>query len=276
MQNAKQVALNFIIQYGFQIIGALFILAGGLLLAKWVGNLVMRTLMRREMEPPVRTLIVRIIRLVIFVLTMVIALDRFGVPVTTLVTGIGVAGVGIGLALQGVLGNLVAGLFIILVKPFRVGEYIELLGVQGEVRTIELFSTTLIHPDRSRVVIPNRKIVGEILHNYGVMRQLPLKFSVSYDTNLSQAMALIREVVVNHPRVIKDPAPAVGISDFGASAINIAVGPWVAVKDYGAAMAELNQSIYQRLLDAKIAIPFPQHEIRILNDTIPFQSAQAK
>src|SRR3954471_5747043 len=276
MQNARQEAINFVIRYGFQIIGALFILAGGFILAKWVGNLVMRTLMRREMEPPVRTLIVRIVRLMIFVMTMVIALDRFGVPVTTLVTGIGVAGVGIGLALQGVLGNLVAGLFIIVAKPFRVGEYIELLGVQGEVRTIELFSTILLHPDRSRVVIPNRKIVGEILHNFGAMRQLPLKFSVSYDTNLSQAMALIREVVVNHPRVIKDPAPAVGISDFGESAINIAVGPWVAVKDYGAAMGELNQSIYQRLIDAKIAIPFPQHEIRILNDAIPFQQAQAK
>src|SRR6185295_9622278 len=124
MDNARQVAVNFIIQYGFQIVGALFILAGGFMLAKWVGNLVMSALMRREMEPPVRTLIVRIIHLVIFVMTMVIALDRFGVPVTTLVTGIGVAGVGIGLALQGVLGNLVAGLFIILVKPFRVGEYI--------------------------------------------------------------------------------------------------------------------------------------------------------
>jgi small conductance mechanosensitive channel len=276
LQNARQVAINFVVQYGFQIVGALFILGGGFFLAKWAGNLLMRSLMRREMEPPVRTLIIRIVRLIIFALTLVIALDKFGVPVTSLIAGIGVAGVGVGLAMQGVLGNLVAGLFIILVKPYRVGEYIQLLGVQGEVRTIELFSTVLLHPDRSRVVIPNRKIVGEILHNYGTMRQLPLKFSVSYDTNISQAMALIREVVVNHPRVIKDPSPSVGISDFGESAINIGVGPWVAVNDYGAAMSELNQSIYQRLLEAKIAIPFPQHEIRILNDAIPFQPAQAK
>lgn len=276
MQNAKQVAINFIVQYGFQIIGALFILAGGVLLAKWAGNLLMRSLMRREMEPPVRTLIVRLVRLVIFGFTAVIALDRFGVPVTTLVTGIGVAGVGVGLAMQGVLGNLISGLVIIIVKPFRVGEYIEILSVQGEVVIIELFSTTLLHPDRSRVIVPNRKIVGEILHNFGTMRQLPLKFSVSYDTNLSQAMALIREVVVNHPRVIKDPAPAVGISEFGPSGINIGVGPWVAVKDYGSALAELNQSIHQRLIDAKIVIPFPQQEIRILNETIPFPPAQGR
>jgi small conductance mechanosensitive channel len=276
MQNAKEVAINFIVQYGFQIVGALFIIAGGVLLAKWAGNLLMRSLMRREMEPPVRTLIVRLVRLLIFGFTAVIALDRFGVPVTTLVTGIGVAGVGVGLAMQGVLGNLISGLVIIIVKPFRVGEYIEILSVQGEVVVIELFSTTLLHPDRSRVIVPNRKIVGEILHNFGTVRQLPLKFSVSYDTNLSQAMALIREVVVNHPRVIKDPAPAVGISDFGASAINIGVGPWVAVKDYGSALAELNQSIHQRLIDAKIVIPFPQQEIRIVNETLPFPAAQGK
>jgi small conductance mechanosensitive channel len=276
MQNAKQVALNFIVAYGFQIVGALLILAGGFILAKWVGNILMKALMKREMEPPLRTLLVRVVRLLIFLLTFVIALDKFGVNVTTLVTGIGVAGVGVGLAMQGVLGNLIAGLFIIFVKPFRVGEYIELLGVQGEVKNIELFSTQLLHPDRSRVIIPNRKIVGEILHNFGSMRQFTLKFSVPYNTNISQAIALIREIVVNHPRVIKDPAPGVGISEFGDSAIVISVSPWTSVKDYGAAQGELNQSIYQRLLDAKISSPFPQHEIRILNDTLPFQAAQVR
>src|ERR1043165_9076946 len=188
MENAKQVALNFIVQYGFQIVGALFILAGGFFLAKWAGNLLMKSLMRREKGP--------------LALTLVIALDKFGVPVTSLIAGIGVAGVGVGLAMQGVLGNLVAGLFIILVKPFRVGEYIELLGVQGEVRTIELFSTVLTHPDRSRVVIPNRKIVGEILHNYGVMRQLNLSFGVAYGTDVADAIALINRALAANPRII--------------------------------------------------------------------------
>lgn len=272
MENAKQVAIDFVVRYGFQIVGALLILTAGFFLSKWAGNILMKALMRREMEPPVRTLIVRIARLLIFMLTAVVALDKFGVQVAPLVAGIGVAGVGVGLAMQGVLGNLFAGLFIIIVKPFRVGEYIEVLGVYGEVRTIELFNTTLVHPDRSLVVIPNRKIVGEILHNFGAMRQLPLKFSVSYDTNITQALALIREVVLANPRVIKDPAPTIGVTDFGDSAINIAVGPWVPVKEYGAAQAELNQAVHERLIGAKIAIPFPQQEIRILNETFPLQS----
>ena len=266
MEEAKQVALDFIVRYGFQIVGALIILAAGFFVSKWLGNLLMKALMRREMEPPVRTLIVRVLRLLVIALTVVIALDKFGVQVAPLVAGIGVAGVGVGLAMQGVLGNLVAGLFIIVVKPFRVGEYIDLLGEQGEVKTIELFNTTLAHPDRSRVVIPNRKIVGEILHNFGTMRQLDLKFSVAYGSNISQTTALIREAVVNHPRVIKDPPPVIGITDFGESSINIAVGPWVGVKDYVTARAELNQLIYERLVGARITIPFPQREIRILNE----------
>jgi small conductance mechanosensitive channel len=266
MQNAKQVAINFIVQYGFQILGAVIILAVGFFLAKWAGNILMRSLMRREMEPPVRTLIVRIVRLIIFLMTAVIAMDKAGVPVTSLVAGIGVAGVGVGLAMQGVLGNLVAGLVIILVKPFRVGEYIEILSVHGQVKTIELLSTTLTHPDRSLVVIPNRKIVGEILHNFGAIRQLGLTFSVGYNTNLPQAIALIREVVLSNPRVIKDPYPAVAVSELGDSGIKISVNPWVSVNDFGPAQGELYLAVFEKLNAAKITIPFPQHEIRVLNE----------
>src|SRR5712692_9994091 len=94
---------------------------------------------------------------------------------------------------QGVLSNLVAGLTIIFTKPFRVGEYVEMVGVQGQVEVIELFTTTLTHPDRSKVVIPNRKIVGEVLHNYGTIRQLDMSVGVAYDTNLPDAIAILRD-----------------------------------------------------------------------------------
>ena len=125
-----------------------------------------------------RTLFVRVARIVILLMVLVVALDKFGFQIAPLVAGIGVAGIGIGFALQGVLGNVVAGLSIIFTKPFRVGEYVEVAGVHGDVSAIELFSTTLVHPDRSRIVIPNRKIVGEILHNFGAMRQLALTVQV--------------------------------------------------------------------------------------------------
>jgi small conductance mechanosensitive channel len=138
---------------------------------------------------------------VVLLFTLVVALDTFGFQIARLVAGIGVAGLGIGIALQGVLSNVVAGLTIIFTKPFRVGEFISLLGVHGEVVAIELFSTTLVHPDRSHVVIPNRKIVGEILHNFHAMRQLTLTVRVPYDADLGAVISAARAVTVGHPRV---------------------------------------------------------------------------
>ena len=169
--------------------------------------------------------------------------------------------------MQGVLGNLVAGLTIIFTKPFRVNEYIALLGVQGQVTKVELFSTTLIHPDQSRVVIPNRKIVGEILHNYGTVRQLDLSVGVAYGTNLNDALLMIRAILKANPRVLKEPEPAVGITGLGDSSINIAVKPWTSVVDFGPAGTEINQAIATQFRERRIDIPFPQREVRLLNAT---------
>src|SRR5664279_2282854 len=163
----KNTIIDFLTVYGFQIIGALIILTIGLIIAWWLGRVLGQWLETKRVEPPIVMLAVRVILLLVFLVALLQSLDKLSVPIGPMLAGIGVAGVGIGLALQGVLGNLVAGLTIIFTKPFRVGEYIEIANVQGQVKTIELFTTTLLHADRSRVVIPNRKIVGEILHNYG-------------------------------------------------------------------------------------------------------------
>src|SRR5664280_1309437 len=192
MEQWKTTIISYLTLYGFQVLGALVILAIGWLVARWTGRLTQRWLEKQQLEPPIRTLIVRVVYLLVMALAVVLALDKFGVQIAPLIAGIGVAGVGIGLALQGVLGNLMAGLTIIFTKPYRIGEYINIVGEYGQVTAIELFSTTLIHPDRSRVIIPNRKIVGEILHNYGALRQLDLKVGVAYGTDLSKAFATVR------------------------------------------------------------------------------------
>jgi len=258
---------NYIEKHGPALLSAIMILIAGFFLSRWIGKLAMRWLSRKELqlEPPVRMLTVRLIRLLIFVFALVIAGGTAGVDVTAMVASIGVAGVGIGLAMQGVLSNIVAGLTIIFTKPFRVGEYIELLEVHGQVASIEIFSTTLHHPDRSRVVIPNRKIVGEILHNYGTIRQLDLSAGVSYETELNEAMTIVRDILAKNPRVLKDPVPAVGVAELADSSVNIAVKPWVQVMDYGAACAEINLAILEQFRTKGINMPFPQREVRLLN-----------
>src|SRR5215813_13808239 len=157
--DVRTLVLDLAVRYGFQLLGAVVILIAGLLLDHWVAALVGAQLNRYQLEPPMKQLITRVTRVVVLLFALVVAIDKLGFQIAPLVAGIGVAGLGLGIALQGVLSNVVAGLSIIFTKPFRVGEYVALLGVQGEVSAIELFSTTLVHPDRSRVVIPNRKIV---------------------------------------------------------------------------------------------------------------------
>lgn len=265
LSTIQTTVISFFIQYGFRLLGAAVIMVVGLLIARWLGNLLMAKLNKREMEPPVRTLLVRVVRLLVIAFTLVIVVQKLGVEVMPLVAGLGVAGVGVGLALQGVLSNVVAGLTIIFTKPFRVGEYIEIVGVQGQVASIELFSTTLVHADQSRVVIPNRKIVGEILHNYAKIRQLDLVVGVSYDSDVNTVLAVVRELLARNSRVLKNPAPVVGVTLLADFSIRVAVKPWVAVEDFGPAQAELYQEIVAQFRARRIQIPLPQRELRVVS-----------
>jgi small conductance mechanosensitive channel len=257
---------TFLADYAFKVIGAVVVFLAGLLVARYVSRMLQAKLEKKDMEPPVRMLVLRVIRLVIMAFTLVIVATQLGVQVMPLVAGLSVAGVGVGLAMQGVLGNLVAGLVIIVAKPFRVGDYIEIHDVHGQVEQIELLSTILKHADRSLVMIPNRKIVGEILHNYGKIRQLDLSVGVSYDTNIPQAIQLIQQILKNNTRVIKDLSPGVGVAALGDSAVTLAVKPWTSVADYGAASGEINQALLEEFRVRNIQMPFPQREIRILNN----------
>jgi small conductance mechanosensitive channel len=258
--------IEYVITHSGALISALIVALIGFLVARWIGKLMERWLTRKAMEPPMSTLLVRIVRMLVFGLALVISLGTAGMDVTALIAGVGVAGVGIGLALQGVLGNLVAGFTIIFTKPFRFGEYIEIVGVQGQVTNIELFSTTLLHTDHSRIVVPNRKIVGEILHNYGHIRQLDMTVGVAYGTDINNALIVVRDVLARNARVLKEPVPVVGVTMLADSSINIAVKPWTGVADYNPATAEIYQDIVDQFRANKIEIPFPQREVRMLNN----------
>jgi small conductance mechanosensitive channel len=258
--------IEYIITHSGALISAFVVAVIGFIVARWIGKLMDRWLTRKAMEPPVRMLLVRIARLLVFGMALVVALGTAGVDIMALVTVTGVAGIGIGLAMQGVLSNIMAGLTIIFTKPFRFGEYIEIAGVQGQVTSIELVSTTLLHADHSQVIIPNRKIVGEILHNYGHIRQLDLSVGVAYNTNISGALVIVRGVLTRNARVLKEPAPVVGVTMLADSSISVAIKPWTAVADYGPAQAEIYQAIVEQFRANKIEIPFPQRDVRMINN----------
>jgi small conductance mechanosensitive channel len=201
---------------------------------------------------------------VVILLFAVMALQNLGVELLPLIAGLGVAGAGVALATQGVLSNMVAGLTIIFTKPYRVGEYVAIVGVEGQVDAITLFNTSLIHPDRSRIVVPNRKVVGEILHNYGRIRQAEVKVGVAYESDLPLALGAIGDLVRANPRVLADPAPVIQVVSLADSAVQIAVRPWVSVVDYGMVAGELNISLLAELRRRGVVIPYPQREVRLI------------
>jgi small conductance mechanosensitive channel len=265
IEHAKGKIIDLSLQFGPKVLAALLIMVVGFFAARWVAGIFQRWIGKLELEPPVRLLLVRVIRAGVMGMFAIMAVQQLGFELMPLIAGLGVAGAGIAFAMQGVLGNLFAGLTIIFTKPFRVGEYVSMVGVEGRVESIELFATNLSHADLSKVVVPNRKIVGEILHNYGQIRQLDVVVGVAYSTDLNTALAAVNDVLNQNPRVLKEPAPVVRVSMLADSSINIAVKPWVTVTDYGVAVGEVTKGIVEEFRKRNISIPFPQREVRMLN-----------
>jgi small conductance mechanosensitive channel len=264
LAHAKDTLIDLAIRFGPKLLVAILILTAGFFVAGWVARAIQRALSRLDLEPPVRQLLSRVARVLVIGLFAIMALQNLGVELLPLIAGLGVAGAGIALATQGVLSNMVAGLTIIFTKPYRVGEYIAIAGVEGQVEAITLFNTALTHPDRSRIIVPNRKVVGEILHNYGRIRQSEIQVGVAYESDLPLALGTIRDLVHANSRVLAEPAPVIQVVMLADSAVQIAIKPWVAVADYSAVVGELNLSLVEELRQRGIGIPYPQREVRLI------------
>ena len=257
--------IGYFIEHGIQILTAIVLMVVGVVITRWIGNILERWLKQKAFDEPVTSLVVRAVKLLVMAFIGIMALGQMGIQITPLIAGIGVVGVGASLAMQGLLGNMVAGLTIIFTKPFGIGEYVEVAGVYGQVTDIALFSTTLLHADHSRVIVPNRKIVGEILHNYGKVRQLNLSVGVAYGTDISLALATAGAVLKENSRVLKKPDPVIGVAALGESCITLAINPWVNVEDFFDAQGEIYQSLLTSFQERKIEIPGPRTSVRLIN-----------
>ncbi len=267
LENLDEIRSKLIdaaIEFGPRLLVAIVIMIAGWFVARWLSRPADRLFERMHTDLALRQLLTRAVFAMVLLLFAIMALQNLGVELLPLIAGLGIAGAGIALAMQGVLGNLAAGLTIIFTRPFHIGEYISIVGEEGEVVDISLFSTVLTHPDRSRVVIPNRKIVGEVLHNYGSIRQLNLSVGVAYGAPLEEAIEVLRAVVTANTRVLKEPQPVIGVTQLADSAVTISVKPWVGVHDFGPAGVEINRAMVDVLRERGIAIPFPQVEVRML------------
>ena len=260
LEQVQTVVLTQAVSFGPRLLVAAVILAAGFYAGRWAGRMLGRSLARLKLEPDLVQLLVRMMRIAVLALFGVLALQNLGVQLLPLIAGLGVAGAGVALAMQGLLSNLVAGLTIILTHPFRIGEYISIVGVEGVVSEISLFSTVLTHADKSRVVVPNRKLVGEILHNYGQIRQLDLQLRVTYDADPACVLEIAREVLEACPLVLREPGAVLQIAALDDMGIRVALKPFVAVGDAVQAGGEINRALLEALRAAAIRIPILSRE----------------
>ena len=264
LDQVRVTAIDLAMKFGPKLVVAILILIAGFMVGRWAGSAVNRMLERLRLDAPVRRLLEGGVRALVLAIFAIMALQNIGVELLPLIAGLGVAGAGVALAMQGVLANLVAGLTILFTRPFRVGDYISIAKEEGEVLDIRLSTTTLGHADLSQVVIPNRKIVGEILHNFGRLRQLDVAIGVSYQTDLSVALGAVRDVLQASPLALKDPTPVVSVARLSESSVRIGVQPWVSAPDYGSATSDINRAVLEAFRARGIVIPMPQREVRML------------
>jgi small conductance mechanosensitive channel len=257
------IVVDLLVRYSFQVLAAAAILIVGVLCARLTGRFIERSLRRSTIERHLQQLLVRAGRILILLFTAIIALDKVGVQVAALVAGISVAGIGVGFALQGVLGNIAAGLSIMFSRSFRIGDYIEIGSVRGQVQSINLTTTILRTLEDARVIVPNRKIVGEIIHNYTEERRVVLSVDVSYEADLDVALHTVREVLDQNPRVLKTPDPEVGILALVDSGVRISMRPWCRAEDFWYVQYEVYRAILDRFRVHGLAIPYPTREVRL-------------
>lgn len=207
------------------------------------------------------------VRILIIVAALMVALPKLGIQITPFVAAVGALGLGAGLAVQGLLSNYGAGVSIILSRPFVVGDTIRVQGVWGVVEEVHLAFTLLTNEDGEVITIPNKHIIGEIIHNSQADTVLELEVGIAYDSDTEQAIAAVRAAPTEISGLSESRPVQVGILRFGASSIDLGVRCWVQTKQFHEARFKVNAAILAALQQAGIAIPFPQREVRLLNES---------
>ncbi len=257
--------VDWAVSYGGRVIGAIVVLVVGYFLARLARRLVSRLLGRMNAEPAVVSFASRLVYVTILVLAVVAMLARFGVETASFVAVLGAVSFAIGFALQGSLANFAAGLLILVLRPYKVGDFISAAGVMGTVVDIQLFSTVLNTPDNVRVLVPNSRIYGDIITNFSVLdkRRMDVPVGIAYDASIERALEVLRELVAADERALKDPAPQFMVSELGDSSVNLTVRLWAESAQFWPLRFDLPRKIKEAFDANGIEIPFPQRVVHM-------------
>lgn len=263
LQNVYNLLTEFLVKYSFQLVGAALIFLLGLWVANKVSNLVAKQFEKHNIDITLSNFVSNLVRILIVVMVGIIALGKLGISITPMVAAIGAASLGAGLALQGMLANYAAGVTIIVTRPFVVGNTIEIKGVSGVVKSIHLGLTLLTNEEGEVISIPNKHIVGEILHNSFEHKLVSTHFNVSYSSDVNQVLAIVNQVLSSNKQINQQRPPQVGINGFNSIGLEIGLRYWVPTPTFYQNKYQINLDLMNALQQAGITIPCPVREIHI-------------
>lgn len=259
-------AMEVAVKYSFQALGGLVILFATWVASRYLSRFVYKKLVTQKVDPTIVKFLAQVSRIIVLALGILMMLSSFGVQIAPLIAGLSVAGVGIGLAIQGPLSNYAAGATLIFTKPFKLGDIIEVHGYQGEVDDITLPRTELNGLDGSRIIIPNKHIIGEVIKNFSAHRKLEINVGVSYDSDISKALKILEEIIVDERRIPDAQSYKLGIKEFADSSINLQAFVWVLQKNYTDAKFAINKAIIEKFRESGISIPYPRRDVHIIEN----------
>jgi len=259
-----KLVTEFLVSYSFQLVGAVIVFFLGYLVARKISQMVLALCLKKKIDVTLSGFIANVVKILLLTMATIIALGKLGISVTPFVAAIGAIGLGAGLAVQGLLSNYGAGLNIILARPFVVGDTITVQGVSGQVKEVHLAYTVLADEDDVRITVPNRHIVGEILHNSQADSILELGVGIAYDSDPRVAVEAVLAALKSVEGISEQRGPIAGIEVFGDSSINLGIRFWAKTHQRVETLYRANMAIHDALKHAGIAIPFPQREVRML------------
>jgi small conductance mechanosensitive channel len=264
-QKIVNIIIDFFANYSFQVIGAILILVIGFLVARSVTSFLEKLFERKNLDVTLSKFTAAAVKGIIIGFAIIIALGKFGITIAPFIAALAAMAFGASFAIQGPLANYGAGLVIILTRPFVVGNTITVSGVSGIVEEVNLGATILKDEDGVKITIPNKHIVGEILHNSEEKRIVEEIVGISYDSNPEKAIQIIKEALNEFQEISKEPPPQVGIQKFGDSSIEIGLRYWIPTQKYFKTLYQVNLAVYKQLKAKDIEIPFPQRDVHIVS-----------
>ena len=259
------IIIEFIVQYGFQVFGAIIILIIGAIIARWLAKVAVNFCQKRKMDVTLSKFLGNVVKILVLVFVVIIAMGKFGISIAPFIAALGALAFGASFALQGPLSNYGAGLVIIITRPFVVGDTVMIKNVSGIVDEVTLATTILTTEDEEKITIPNKHIVGEIQTNSFANRVVENTVGISYNDDPEKAINVIREALKQFSQISTEPPPLIGIQEFADSSINIGMRYWIPTEQYFATLYEVNLAIFKALADAHVSIPFPQQDVHIVS-----------